>query len=92
MFRELSRLNNTHRIVRAFRQLHSDPQALNVTSRAAQQLKHIAKDGERLRITVEGGGCAGFEYKLKLDAEQQPDDVLVEKDGATVVVDEVNFD
>jgi Fe-S cluster assembly iron-binding protein IscA len=32
---------------------------------------------------------SGFEYKLKLDKERLPDDVIIEKDGASVLVDEV---
>lgn len=88
VFRHLNN-NNLHGVWRFLRFAHSDPTALNVTSKAAQKLKQIAQNGECLRITVEGGGCAGFEYKLKLDKSQQPDDVVVERDGASVVVDEV---
>lgn len=66
-------------------------QHLVLTDRAVQRLKRIANEGECLRITVEGGGCSGFEYKLALDKTQSPDDVLIEKDGAKVLVDQVYF-
>lgn len=45
-----------------------------------------------LRIAVSGGGCSGFQYGLSLDAERHEDDVLFEKDGVAVVVDEVSLD
>ena len=72
------------------RSAHEDATALRLTDRAVERLRRIARDGERLRITVEGGGCAGFEYKLVLDGGEQGDDVIVERDGAAVVVDEVS--
>ena len=69
---------------------HTNAQALILTDRAVNRLKNIARDNERLRITVEGGGCAGFEYKLGLDdTATQSDDVIVERNGAAVVIDEV---
>lgn len=92
MFQQVYRLKNAnvcYRLLRSTRLLHSDPSALNVTNKAVHKLNQIAQNGEFLRITVEGGGCAGFEYKLKLDKEKQPDDVIIEKDGANVIVDEV---
>jgi hypothetical protein len=62
MFQKVIRsLNSQHfnAALRSFRPVHCDPQALNVTAKAAQKLKQIAETGECLRITVEGGGCAG---------------------------------
>lgn len=38
-------------------------------------------------MTVESGGCHGFQYQYKLDNQRQPDDVLFSKGGARVVVD-----
>lgn len=40
-----------------------------------------------LRIHVQGGGCSGLQYGMKLEAEQAEDDVLVEMDGVTIIVD-----
>lgn len=92
MFQQVCRLKTAslcHGVARSLRLFHADSNALNVTNKAALKLKQIAQEGECLRITVEGGGCAGFEYKLKLDKDRLPDDVLIEKNGANVVVDEV---
>lgn len=41
-----------------------------------------------LRIMVESGGCAGHKYMMGLVAEAEPSDVVVEKDGVTVFVDQ----
>ncbi len=43
------------------------------------------------RISVNGGGCSGFQYAFDVDRTRQDDDLVVEKDGATVLVDEVSI-
>ena len=62
-----------------------------VSERAARRVAElIAREGNpnlKFRIEVQGGGCSGFQYDLKLDEEQAPDDVGVEKDGVTVLID-----
>lgn len=40
-----------------------------------------------LRISVEGGGCSGFSYKYDLSDGAESDDLVLEKDGARVVID-----
>ena len=44
-----------------------------------------------LRVQVNGGGCQGFEYEFKTDTEIKDDDQKFEKDGITVIVDEVSM-
>ena len=64
-----------------------------VTDRAFERLAEIAAatgDARPLRVAVEGGGCSGFQYEIKLD-EAQPDDLVLEKNGATVLVDAVSL-
>ena len=46
------------------------------------------KDVEGLRIMVEAGGCAGFKYMMGLVDRTDPSDVLVEKDGVKVFIEE----
>ncbi len=62
-----------------------------VSERAARRVAElIAREGNpnrKFRIAVQGGGCSGFQYDFKLDEEQAPDDVVVEKDGVTVLID-----
>ncbi len=45
-----------------------------------------------LRLSVEGGGCSGFQYKFGLAEAVEPDDLIVERDGVTLVVDPVSLD
>ena len=58
---------------------------------AALQVKERAK-GAFLRIAVSGGGCSGFQYGFSFDEERHEDDVVFERDGVAVVVDEVSLD
>ena len=41
-----------------------------------------------LRVSVEGGGCSGFSYKFDLVGDRNADDLAIEQDGATVLIDE----
>ena len=63
-----------------------------VTDRAFAQLAEIgaSKDGKALRVAVEGGGCSGFQYDIKLD-DVADGDLVLEGDGQKVVVDEVSL-
>ena len=63
-------------------------QAVSITDKAATQIaKLMAKDGsEGLRIGVKKGGCAGMEYTMDYVAEQDPNDEVVEQDGARVLI------
>jgi len=60
-----------------------------LSSSAAAQIKQIIKDqdAEYLRVSVIGGGCSGFSYQYDLVNEAEADDLRIEKDGATVLVD-----
>ena len=64
-----------------------------VTDRAFARLAEIAEmTGERksLRVAVEGGGCSGFQYDIKLD-DPAADDLVLEKNGQKVLVDAVSL-
>ncbi|NDW06564.1 iron-sulfur cluster insertion protein ErpA [Jiella pacifica] len=50
-----------------------------------------SESGRSLRISVEGGGCSGFSYKYDLTDEREADDLMIERDGARVVVDPVSL-
>jgi iron-sulfur cluster assembly accessory protein len=64
-----------------------------VTDRAFARLAEIAAatgEAKPLRVAVDGGGCSGFQYSITLDAPA-PDDLVLEKDGQKVVVDQVSL-
>ena len=63
-------------------------QAVSITPRAATQIaKLMAADGHAgLRIGVKKGGCAGMEYTMDYVTEQDPNDEVVEQDGARVLI------
>ncbi len=63
-----------------------------VTDRAFARLAEIGASGQgqALRVAVEGGGCSGFQYEIKLDAPAD-DDLVLEKDGEKVLVDSVSL-
>ena len=45
-----------------------------------------------LRVAVTGGGCSGFQYNFALDDARTDDDLVIEKDGVTVLVDPMSLD
>ena len=61
---------------------------------AARVAAIAAKQGKpaMLRLSVEGGGCSGFQYKFGLAEAAEADDLAVETDGVTLVVDPVSLD
>ena len=63
-------------------------------SAAARVAAIAARQGKPaiLRLAVEGGGCAGFQYRFGLADEVAGDDFTVATDGVTLVVDEVSLD
>ena len=63
-------------------------------SAAARVATIAAKQGKPaiLRLSVEGGGCSGFQYKFGLADAPETDDLVVERDGVTLVVDPVSLD
>ena len=63
-------------------------------SAAARVATIAAKQGKPaiLRLSVEGGGCSGFQYKFGLADGPDTDDLVIERDGVTLVVDSVSLD
>ncbi|MGP6086075.1 HesB/IscA family protein [Antarctobacter jejuensis] len=63
-----------------------------VTDRAYARLAEIgaSAEGKALRVAVEGGGCSGFQYEIKLDAPAE-DDLVLEDSGERVIVDPVSL-
>ncbi len=65
-------------------------QSVTLTPRAAKRIGDILKrepQGAMLRVSVEGGGCSGFQYKFDFDQIQAADDLVLARDGAVVLID-----
>lgn len=70
-------------------------EALTLTDSAAARVAAIAqKQGKPaiLRLSVEGGGCSGFQYKFDLASAPEGDDLVSENAGVRLVVDPVSLD
>jgi iron-sulfur cluster assembly accessory protein len=68
--------------------------SVTVTERAARRIGEILArepQGTMLRVSVEGGGCSGFQYKFDMERTQAEDDILIRRDGATVLIDSVSI-
>ncbi|WP_454619213.1 iron-sulfur cluster insertion protein ErpA [Bradyrhizobium cenepequi] len=64
--------------------------SVTITERAARRIGQILKsegDGAMLRISVEGGGCSGFQYKFDVDRAKAEDDLVISREDAVVLVD-----
>jgi iron-sulfur cluster assembly accessory protein len=72
----------------------TDMKNVQVSDSAAKRINQIlAKEPGKiaLRVSVEGGGCSGFSYKMDLVDARNDDDVVIEKDGATVLIDDLSL-
>jgi iron-sulfur cluster assembly accessory protein len=68
---------------------------VTVSARAAKRIAEILKSEPgptMLRLAVTGGGCSGFQYNFALDDQRMDDDLVVERDGATVLIDPISLD
>jgi iron-sulfur cluster assembly accessory protein len=67
---------------------------ITVTERAAQRIGAILgrePPGTMLRVSVEGGGCSGFQYKFDMERSRADDDFVIRREGATVLIDSVSL-
>jgi iron-sulfur cluster assembly accessory protein len=68
---------------------------VRLTERAARRIVDILKEepgNTMLRLAATGGGCSGFQYDFCFDDARADDDLLIERDGATVLIDPVSLD
>jgi iron-sulfur cluster assembly accessory protein len=78
----------------------SETQSFGVTDRAAARIAEIVASQPgadvhacpALRVAVLAGGCSGFQYRFELDGTVQPDDVVIERGPARVLVDPTSLD
>jgi iron-sulfur cluster assembly accessory protein len=67
---------------------------VTITERAAKRIGEILgtePSGAMLRLSVEGGGCSGFQYKFDVERDRADDDVTIVRNGVTVLVDQISL-
>src|ERR1700720_2482782 len=68
---------------------------VTVSERAVRRIGEILKaepEGTMLRVSVEGGGCSGFQYKFDMERAKAADDLVISRDAAVVLIDPVSVD
>lgn len=68
---------------------------VSLSASAAKRINAIFAKEKRegvLRVAVNGGGCSGFSYAFAFADGPEDDDLVVERDGARVVVDEMSLE
>jgi iron-sulfur cluster assembly accessory protein len=66
---------------------------VTLSDSAVKRIGEILKsepDGAMLRVSVEGGGCSGFQYKFDIERARADDDLVLARDGAVVLIDPVS--
>lgn len=67
-----------------------------ISENAARRISELIQEEDnkdvRLRISVLGGGCSGFQYNYDFDAKTDDEDLLFEKDGVEVVIDSMSIE
>ena len=74
--------------------MSTETENVTVSERAARRIGEILKQepqGTMLRVSVEGGGCSGFQYKFDMERTQAEDDILIRRDSAAVLIDAVSL-
>src|SRR6476620_4487607 len=67
----------------------------SVSANAAKRIAFLASKEAKpvvMRVAVLGGGCSGFQYNFSFEAQKNEDDLLLERDGAAVVVDSTSLE
>lgn len=69
---------------------------VSVTDSAAKRIAYLLTQGEqpgsRLRVSVNGGGCSGFQYQFDFDTAQNEDDIIIDKAGVQVIIDTTSLE
>jgi iron-sulfur cluster assembly accessory protein len=63
---------------------------VSLTEQAAKRIVALLsgeQPGSVFRVSVDGGGCSGFQYQFAIDPNPAAEDALVERDGARVAID-----
>ena len=68
---------------------------ISLSDSAVRRIRELTADGEfagmKMRVSVSGGGCSGFQYGFSFDDGANDDDHVVERDGAAILVDDMSW-
>ena len=67
--------------------------SVTISESAARRIGQILKsepEGAMLRVSVEGGGCSGFQYKFDIERSRAQDDLVLTREDAVVLIDPVS--
>ncbi len=71
------------------------PSAFSLTDIAASKVRELLRtqdrDGQSLRVYIQGGGCSGFQYGFNFEEGSASDDAILNHDGVQVVVDPMSY-
>ena len=70
-------------------------QPVTVSASAAKRIAYLMgqETGDvKLRVSVQGGGCSGFQYGFDFESQINDDDLVLERDGAVVLIDEISLE
>jgi iron-sulfur cluster assembly accessory protein len=73
--------------------MESVTHSVTLSDSAARRIGEILKsepEGAMLRVSVEGGGCSGFQYKFDIERAKADDDLVLARNGAVVLIDPVS--
>lgn len=66
----------------------------SITDSAAHKMKEVLNTlqdpPQMLRVSIQGGGCAGFQYRFDIETEEDEGDTRFEKNGVTVLIDPIS--
>ncbi|KAL3536115.1 hypothetical protein ACH5RR_004576 [Cinchona calisaya] len=69
--------------------------AVHLTDNCVRRMRELqSQEGKKkmLRLSIEAGGCSGFQYNFSLDDQINDDDRIFEREGVKLVVDKISLD
>ena len=67
---------------------------VTLTERAARRITRLLSEddhrGMMFRVAVNGGGCSGFQYKFDMEHSKASDDLVINRDGAVILIDPIS--
>ena len=69
--------------------------AISLSGTAAAKVRELLleqdKEGQVLRVYIQGGGCSGFQYGFTFDEDSSDDDIAITNEGVTLLIDPLSF-